>query len=84
METKNTVEPFKTGLKFFGDVGLLITYNFQLRFFIPCTYHSVVIPILLIDGYFYVGATTMSVISPYLSEIKLFSHKMGFQFYPYP
>jgi len=71
-------------LKFFGDVGLLITYNFQLRFFLPHTYHPPVTAVLLIDGYFYVGATTMSVILPYLSETKLFSHKMGFRFYPYP
>jgi len=28
-------------------------------------------------------SSTTSMLLPYLSEIKLFSHKVGFQFYPY-
>ena len=40
--------------------------------------------VLFIGGYSYVQATTMSVLLLYLSENKLFSHKVGFRFYPYP
>ena len=58
-------------MKFFGDVGLAITYNFQLRFF----YTLYLLPISYDDSLHewlvHVRVSITSVVLPYLSEFRL-------------